>query len=87
MHAAVGDEADQMARATAVPGGRDQLFQGRGLGNGAVPDSVADARELLVHHAAGADIQMTHFRIAHLAVRQTYIAAAGAQKGVRSTGP
>ena len=47
-------------------------------------DGLADARQFLHHHAAGADVQVADLGVAHLAVRQPDIAAGGVQEGVRT---
>ena len=46
--------------------------------------AYADARQILHHHAAGADIEMADFGIAHLAVGQADVFAGRTQKAVRS---
>ena len=63
---------------------RDQVGERRRAGEAAVLGGLADARQFLHHHAAGADVQVADLGIAHLAVRQADIAAGGAQEGVRA---
>ena len=46
-----------------------------------VLDALADAGEVLIDDAAGADIEMADLRIAHLPFGQPDIRAAGAQAG------
>ena len=53
----------------------------------AVGDCAADARQILHDHAAGADIEMADFGIAHLAVGQADVVARGVQKAVRPVPP
>ena len=68
MHAAVAEEAHQMQlpSAPALHG-----FEKQGLAREfAAGDELIDARAVHLHDAAGADIQMAHFAIAHLPVRQ-----------------
>jgi hypothetical protein len=48
---------------------------------------LADARQVLHHHAAGADVEMADFGIAHLTRRQADILAGGHQQRVRAGGP
>ena len=65
----------------------DQVEQRRCAGDLAAGDGVADARQVLHHDAAGADIEMADLGIAHLPVRQADIFARGAQKAVRTGRP
>ena len=58
--------------------------QRRRLGEAAVGDRVADAHQLLLHHAAGADVHVADLGVAHLAVGQADVAAGGVQEGVRA---
>ena len=52
------------------------------LGDGAVLDSIVDARQLLEHNAAGTDVKVTHLGIAHLAVGKAHVLARSAERGV-----
>ena len=56
------------------------------LGQGAIVDGIGDAAEILEHHAAGTQIQVTHLGVAHLPIRQTHILAGGTQHHVRAGG-
>ncbi len=42
---------------------------------------LADSGQVLIDHPAGADIQVPHFRVAHLTGGQAHLAAAGSQEG------
>ena len=84
VHAAGRDQADQVAGAAGLLQRVDQRGEGGRLGDAAVRDGVADAHQFLLHHAAGADIQVADLGVAHLAVRQSDIAAGGVQEGVRA---
>ena len=55
-------------------------------GQRAVVDRIVDARQVLRHHPAGADIHVADFGIAHLPVGQADGAAGGLQQGVRALG-
>ena len=70
MHAARRDEAHEMAGAAGLPQPLDQAAQRRRLLDLAVGDRVGDARQVLHHQAAGADVEMSDLGIAHLARRQ-----------------
>ncbi|MOA43450.1 hypothetical protein D3C78_1656080 [compost metagenome] len=48
---------------------------GRVLEELAVADGFGHAGEVLVHHAAGAEVHMADFRVAHLPVRQADVHA------------
>ncbi len=50
-------------------------------------DGVGDARQVLHHHAACADVEVPDLGVAHLAVGQTDVAARRAQEGVRPRAP
>ena len=80
MHAAGRNQADQVAGAAAFLERVDQAGERRRLGDLARRDGVADARQVLHHHAAGADVEMADLGIAHLAV------AAGRPRGRRCAG-
>jgi hypothetical protein len=45
----------------------------------ALTDGYIDALQLLVYHAAGTEVQVTHFRVAHLSFRQSYCFTAGGE--------
>ncbi len=49
----------------------------------AVLDGAVDLHQVLIHHAAAADVEVTHLRVAHLAVGQTYVLATGLELGMR----
>ena len=87
MHAARRHQAHQVAGAARRLQLADQLEERRRLGEAAVLDGVADARQFLHHHAAGADVQVADLGVAHLAVRQADIAARGVQECVRAALP
>ena len=52
------------------------------LGDGAVLDGIVDARKLLEDDAAGTDIEVTHLRVAHLAIGKAHVLARSAERGV-----
>jgi hypothetical protein len=55
------------------------LLQHRILEEGAVLDRVLDAREVLLHHRAGAEVEVADLAVAHLALGQPDGAPAGGQ--------
>src|SRR3954465_4498426 len=64
VHAAVGDEADEVhARRVLHRGPQDVV-----LGERPVLDGLADAREVLLDHRAGAEVEVPDLRVAHLAL-------------------
>ena len=67
------------ASTSAVKAGR--------LGDAAVRHGVADPHQFLLHHAAGADIQVPDLGVAHLALRQPDVAAGGVQEARAGTTP
>ena len=82
MHAARRDQAHQVAGAAGLPQALDQADQGRGLLDLAVGDGLADARQVLHHDTAGADVEMSDLGVAHLPLRQADIPARREEEGV-----
>ncbi len=68
VHAAIAEQAQEMqlALAAALHG----LLEQRHLFQLLVGDQKIDARDVHVHDAAGADIHVAHFAVAHLAFGQ-----------------
>ncbi len=73
VHAAVGDEADQVD----ALGARDRL--GQALTERAVGDGLVDAHQVLLDDGAGAEVEVADLRVAHLPGRQADGLAAGGQ--------
>ena len=88
VHAAVGDEPDQVNPARSLEG-RAQHAVGRERVRvaGFRLDGVVDAHEVLAHYGARAEVQMTDLGVAHLPVGQAHRLPAGAQRGVRVAAP
>ena len=72
VHAAVGQQAHKVQRRTRLLRSFDGLVDDLVFADGAITARQVDARELLVHHAAGADVQVPHFGVAHLPGRQAH---------------
>ena len=88
VHAAGRHQAEQVAGAARRLQLRDQVGERRRAGEAAVLGGLADARQFLHHHAAGADVQVADLGVAHLAVRQADVAArrcAGRRAGSSAT--
>jgi hypothetical protein len=86
VHAARRQQAEQVQGAA---GSLRRLAGGDQFGIGveaAVLDRGVHAREVLVDDAAGADVHVADFGIAHLAVRQADVFALGVHQGVRAVG-
>ncbi len=58
-----------------------RIFKDAAVGTGTV-----DFHEVLIDDTSGADIEVSHFGIAHLSVGKPYVFAAGQQLGVRIRG-
>ena len=56
------------------------------LHDGAVGNALVDFHQILIHHAAAADVQMSYLAVAHLAVGQTHVLTAGLERAVRIGG-
>ena len=80
--AAVRAEAEQM-QGGVVDLAVVHSLQERGiLEEISVLDGLGDPRQLLIHDAACADVQVAHLAVAHLAPGQAHVHAAGAQERV-----
>ena len=82
MHAAVGEQAEQVQAASAGTGIFHGGEQHRMREEFAVLDHELDARAVHVHDASRADVEMPDFAITHLAVRQSDVRAAGVNQSV-----
>ena len=82
VHAALGDQTQQVEAARVARRGAG-VAQHLVLGEGAVLDRVVDALEVLGHDLAGAQVQVAHLRVAHLALGQAHGGAPRGQLGVR----
>src|SRR5580700_3207823 len=70
MHAAIGDQSHQVQSASLLAGMLERRHNHRMPEEFARPNQIVDARDVHVHHAARADVQVAHFAIAHLAIGQ-----------------
>ena len=87
VHAAGGEQPHDVQRRADLFGCLD-CFDQRGIGKeAAVLDGQIDLGQILVHHASGADVQMAHFRIAHLPLGQTDTQFGGVDQGMRIGAP
>ena len=86
MHAAGRHQAHDVDRALGAFGFINQREQHGAPRQAAIFDGDVDARQILRHDAAGADIHVTDFGIAHLALGQAHGIAAGFQQGMRTGG-
>ena len=88
VHAAVGDEAEQMeAAAWAAQGpvaGRQQrlVFE-----EAAVGDRLVDPREVLLDDRPGAEVEVADLRVAHLALRKADVATLRGEARMGEVGP
>jgi hypothetical protein len=76
-----------MAGAAALPQPFDQAAQRGGAHDLAIGNGRGDARQVLHHQPAGADIEMSDLGVAHLAGRQADVLARRVQEGVRAGRP
>ena len=70
VHAAGADQTHEMQRATVLPS-RGGSVDEHGFVK-KLPSAIdcVDADEVLLHHPAGAEVQMPHLAVAHLPARQ-----------------
>ena len=82
VHAAVGQQAHEMNGAARLFGVFHRAQQGGIFKKGTGTDIPGDAGQLLIDHAACADIGVTHLAVAHLPVGQTHRLAGAVQQSV-----
>ena len=82
VHAAVRHEAHEMHVHAVFLGVFERGFHLRVLHDRVVAAGAVDLHEVLINDAAGADIEVSHLRIAHLSVGQADVLAVGAQFGM-----
>lgn len=68
---AVGDEAAEVKTAVAGSRALERLLDNLVLAELILLDSLINANNILPHNAAGANVQMTDFRVAHQTLWQT----------------
>ena len=86
VHAAVGDEAQQVQRGASSHRLRERVLEHAVGEERAILDGLGDAREVLVNDAAGADVQVPDLGVAHLARRQPHGRPRGLKRAVRVRG-
>ena len=79
VHAAVRQETDQVKGGALGSRFIHRPDQGLLFKEVAIPDVLGDAGQLLIHHAASAQVQVADLAVAHLPVGQADRHAAGAQ--------
>src|SRR5581483_6766890 len=86
--AAVGDQPHEM-ETTARPraGGCTRGLEDAIVEEAAVGDRVVDARQVLLDDRAGAQVEMPHLGVPHLAVGQADVAAAGREGAMGEAAP
>ena len=67
VHATGAEQPDQVQRAAGLPEPGAELLQHRQLVELAPLDALRDAHEILRHHAPGAEVEVAHLAVAHLA--------------------
>lgn len=85
VNASVGKQAENMHGVTCRDGLIDRGADVRILKEVAVTDGLGYPSEILIHHAACAQVHMTDFGVAHLAVRKAHIHTAAGNQTVRLT--
>ena len=86
VHAAVADQAHQVHALAGFPGRIHGMDQRRFLKERSVLNVLGDAGQLLIDDAARADVEVADLAVAHLAVGQAHVHAAGADLGMRIAG-
>ena len=83
MHAAVGDEAEEMKLAAALAGKLQGPQDNWMPEEFPARDQLVDARDVHADDPAGSDVEVADFAVAHLAVRQAHEVIGSVQKGAR----
>ena len=81
------DQTHEMASPPGLAQALDQAQQRRRLRDLTGSHSLVDARQVLQHHATGADIEVSHLGVPHLALRKAHVLAGCMQKRVWAGGP
>ena len=76
VYATIGTQAHEMQFLTACLSCFIGRFNLRILHNRVVANRAIDLHQILIHYAAGTDIEVAHLGVTHLTVRQTYILSA-----------
>ena len=79
MYAAVAGESHQVQTFAGALGIFVGIFDFGILHDAVVAAGTVDFHQILIHYAAGTDVEVTYLRVAHLSVGQTYILATGFQ--------
>ncbi len=83
VYAAVAGQSHQVESASGVVCCFKRRFDLGIVEDGAVGYGLVDFHEVLIDHTSGADVEMAHFRVAHLSVGQTDVFARCLKFGVR----
>jgi hypothetical protein len=86
MHAAGRHQAHDVGGAAGCLQGGNGIAQHRVGGEAAVGDGGVDARQVLHHHAPGAEVHVADLGVAHLSARQPHLVLGGVDQGVRRGG-
>ena len=78
VHAAVGNQAEEMQALALLAAWAKAFFSTLFLRQRVFLDGLVDAGQVLVNDAAGAEVEVADLAVAHLAVGQADIHAAGA---------
>ena len=87
VHPARGQQPHDVDRPAALRRFGQGLVEDAVAGKGPILYGPGDAGELLIHHAPRADVDMAHFRVAHLLRGQSHIQSGGVQQDPRALLP
>ncbi|MNJ53783.1 hypothetical protein D3C77_491930 [compost metagenome] len=86
VHAAIGEQAKDVHGLAGTDSLVDRATQHRVFEELAVLDRLGHPGEVLVHHAAGAEVHVADLGVAHLPVRQADVHAGAGDQAVRLGG-
>ncbi len=87
VHAARADQPHEMERAAGARHLPALLHEHRINEESAVGDRLRDSHQILLHHSAGAEVEVPHLAVADLAARQADGFAGGLEEGARRVRP
>jgi hypothetical protein len=81
MYPTGSQEADEMKGTAGLAETGAQLYQGLDIVKIAAGDALGDPDEVLGHHPPGAQVQVAHLAVAHLAFREPDRQSTGIEQG------
>lgn len=87
VHAAVTQQTHEVERTSGLPRRLTRVDERGNRKERAIFDAFGNSNEVLLHDAAGAQVEVTHLTVAHLADGQAHRSPRRVQQGVRMSPP